>query len=108
MSTTTFAPPVELLVDELLDTFPDELLDTLPDDEELLDELVELDPPLDVDEITMLPDDPDDPPPKKPPPKKPPPPPPQPPLPPTTTGTPPPPPVTKPSDAGRGTGTGAA
>jgi hypothetical protein len=49
---------------------------------------VEVEPPLDVEETTMLPLDP---PPKKPPPKKPPPNPPKPPLPPTTTGGEPPP-----------------
>ena len=77
--------PLELLV---LDTLPLELvLETPP---VLLE--VELDPPLEVEEMTMLPLDP--PPPKKPPPKKPPPNPPKPPLPPTITGAVPPPPLT--------------
>ena len=110
LSISTAAPPVELELDTLPDeppededTFPDEDDETLPDDDTLPDEL--LDPPLEVDEITMLPLDPPPPPPKKPPPK--PPPPKKPPPPPTTTGTAPPPP-TKPSPIVAGIGTGAA
>jgi hypothetical protein len=90
------------LVDEEEDTLPlDELvLETLPLEVEVLEPPldvlvldppleVEVEPPLEVEETTMLP--PLDPPPKKPPAKKPPPNPPKPPLPPTTTGGEPPP-----------------
>lgn len=90
------------LVDDEDDTLPldDEVEETLPLDVLLLDpplDVLELEPPLDdeveppleVDETTMLP--PLEPPPKKPPAKNPPPKPPNPPLPPTTTGGDPPP-----------------
>lgn len=103
---------------------PPEAEDTLPLDppvEEVLDisappvlpdePPVDVDPPLDVDEMTMLPLEPPLPPrpPPKPPPNPPPrPPPKKPPLPPTTTGTAPPPPPMYPSPTGAGIGTGAA
>ena len=91
-----------LPLDDVLETLPlDEVLETLPLDVLLLDpplEVLELDPPLDVEveppleveDTTMLPPL-DPPPPKKPPAKNPPPNPPKPPLPPTTTGGEPPP-----------------
>lgn len=83
------------LVDDEDDTLPLDDDETLPLDELVLEtppvlDEVELDPPLEVDETTMLPLDP---PPKKPPAKKPPPKPPNPPLPPTITGAWPPPPL---------------
>jgi len=87
------------LVDDEDDTFPLDDVDeeTFPLDELVLEtppvlDEVELDPPLEVDETTMLPLDPP-PPPKKPPAKNPPPNPPKPPLPPTITGAWPPPPL---------------
>ena len=84
----------ELLVLDEEETLPLDEDETLPLDELVLDTPpvlleVELDPPLDVEEMTMLPLDPVLPPPKKPPAKKPPPP--KPPLPPMITGGLPPP-----------------
>src|SRR3546814_6239119 len=67
-------------------------------------DLVDVEPPLEVDEITMLPLDPP-PPPKKPPQTPPPNPPPKPPLPPTTIGALPPPPDIS-GSGGSGTGAG--
>src|SRR3546814_2122198 len=88
---------------------PDDDDDTLPDDDEVLetppvDDEVDVEPPLEVDEITMLPLDPP-PPPKKPPKKPPPNPPPKPPLPPTMIGALPPPPDIS-GSGGSGTGAG--
>jgi hypothetical protein len=91
-------------VDEVLLTLPLEVeppLLLLEVDPPLLD----VDPPLEVDETTMLPLDPELPPPKKPPPK-PPLPPKKPPLPPITTGTPPPPLPPKGSPNALGSGAG--
>ncbi|MDB5695328.1 MAG: hypothetical protein JWN21_871 [Sphingomonas bacterium] len=88
---STLAPPVELELDTLPATLPDELLD----------------PPLEVDDTTMLPLEPPPPPPKKPPPLNPPPPPKNPP-PPITAGAKPPPPPMNGSPAIAGIGTGGA
>jgi len=96
--------------DDADDALLDEV-DTLPlDDEDTspLEPPADVDPPLDVDEMTILPLEPPLPP--KPPPKPPPSPPPKkPPLPPMTTGAAPaPPPPIYPSPTGAGIGTGAA
>ena len=94
--------PLEELV---LETLPLDVLELDPPDDVLLLEPpleVDVDPPLEVEDTTMLPLEP---PPKNPPPKNPPPNPPKPPLPPTITGVePPPPPLT--TGAG-GSGIGA-